>query len=224
MNKQKNFFICFTGIDGSGKTTLAKKTVISLGKNGVECSYVYNRYKPIILRPLIFIGNFLFFNKSDKIYVNYTKHLTSKRKIFNIKILSVFYESILLFDYFFQIFFKIKLPLLLDRKIICDRYIFDTIVTDLAVDLEYSNEKIIRLLDFCFKLFPKPDLIFLIDILEETAFKRKNDVPSIDYLRDRRKIYLKISNKYNMKIINGSNSLDKLEQIVLREISIKNDR
>lgn len=56
-----------------------------------------------------------------------------------------------------------------------------------------------------------PDILFLIDLPEEIAHKRKDDVPSVDYLRDRRKMYLYIGNEYKMTILDGSMPLDELK-------------
>ena len=53
-------FICFTGMDGSGKTTLTRALVGTMQKRGIKASYVYNRYIPIVLRPAMLVGELLF--------------------------------------------------------------------------------------------------------------------------------------------------------------------
>ncbi|PXF51594.1 MAG: hypothetical protein C4B55_04285 [Candidatus Methanophagaceae archaeon] len=165
-------FICFTGMDGSGKTTLTRALVGTMQKRGIKASYVYNRYIPIVLRPAMLVGELLFLsNKAySRDYSEYsnTKKNTSKKH----PLLAKFYQHLLLFDYFIQILFKIKLPLLFGKNIICDRYIYDTIVTDLSVDFNYSQEEVKKFLDKILSLFPTPDTAFLVDLPEEIAYQR----------------------------------------------------
>ncbi|VVB94973.1 Thymidylate kinase [uncultured archaeon] len=212
--KQKNLFICFTGMDGAGKTTLAKSLVEHLQSNGIKSRYVYNRYIPYLVRPVMKIGR-IFFLRNKNFYNDYVNYSNTKRSISQKHhFLAKGYQSILLLDYFIQILIKIKLPLILNRNVICDRYIYDTIVTDLSVDFNYSSEDVRRLLAKILFLFPTPDVTFLIDLPEEIAFQRKNDIPSIDYLRDRRKNYLNIGKEYEMTVLDGSESLDKLKSVI----------
>lgn len=216
--KNKGFFICFTGIDGSGKTTLSKELVSLLRTNGIKSLYIHNRYVPLILRPFMIGARALFVRKKDafKDYRGYSD--TKKGALDRHPFLSSLFINMLLFDYFLQILFKIKFPLMRDKNIVCDRYIFDTITTDLAVDLKYSDEKVKAMLKKLFYLIPKPDMVFLVDISEEIAFRRKDDVPSIDYLRDRRKIYLRMGKEYGMTILDGSKDLEELRTMVQREV------
>lgn len=212
--KRKSLFICFTGIDGSGKTTLAKFLAQNLQQEGIKATYVYNRYTPILLRPVMLIGKLLFFRDKD-FYRDYSEYSSTKKNASKKHpALARLYQYLLLYDYFFQIVFKIKLPLLLGKNIICDRYIYDTIITDLSVDFNYSEETTKKSLIKISSLFPTPDVIFLIDLPEEIAFRRKSDVPSLMYLKDRRKTYLYLSEEIRAILLDGSLPLDKLKCIV----------
>ena len=216
--KQKSLFICFTGMDGAGKTTLAKFLMDDLKDMGIKSRYVYNRYVPIILRPIMLIGELLFLRNKD-FYKNYTLYSSTKRTASKKHpVLARLYQHLLLFDYFFQILFKIKLPLLFGKNIVCDRYIYDTIVTDLSVDFNYSEEDVKKSLYKILSLFPKPDITFLVDLPEEIAYQRKDDVPSIDYLRDRRETYLHIGKECRMIILDGARPLDELKYIITENV------
>jgi dTMP kinase len=205
------FFICFTGIDGTGKTTLSKELVELLNEKGVNCKYVYARLNPIILKPFILIGEWIFLRGSE-ISENYSEYSNTKRKTMEIhSFLSRIYEQILLLDYMLQVFFKVKVPLIFGKNIVCDRYIYDTVITDLSVDMNYSEDKTIRLLDNIFRFFPEPDITFLVDVSEEIAYERKNDIPSILYLRERRDMYLNIGKKCEMVILDGSKKREELQ-------------
>lgn len=217
--RNKGIFICFTGIDGSGKTTLSKELVNLLKSNGIKSNYIYNRFVPFILKPFIMAARAFFLHKKD-VFDDYRGYSATKIKaIEEHPFLSSLYLHLLLFDYFLQILFKIKLPLMLGRNIVCDRYIYDTIITDLAVDFNYPDEESKMMLKKVFYLIPKPDLVFLVDVPEEIAFQRKDDVPSVDYLSDRRKLYIKICRDCGMIILDGSKNLMELRNTVKREVT-----
>jgi dTMP kinase len=212
--KTKGFLICFTGIDGSGKTTLSKELVDLLNKKGVKCKYVHARLNPVILKPFILIGDWLFLRGSDisRDYSDYSK--TKRKAIEKYSFLSSVYQKILLFDYIIQIFFKVKLPLIFGKNVICDRYVYDTVVTDLAVDMNYPRDRAMNMLNNLLRFFPEPDITFLVDVSEEIAYQRKDDTPALEYLKERRKVYSDIGKVYEMVILDGSKSLDELKHTI----------
>lgn len=210
---KRGFLICFTGIDGSGKTTLAKTLVEAMTKRGIKVKYVYGRYDDIMVKPFITVGRALFLKGKDA-SVDYADYSRAKRKAYQNRLFSAGYQYLLLFDYLFQLLVKVSFPLMLGRNIICDRYIYDTVVTDLAVDLGYSDEKLRSILRIYSGLLPKPDLVFLVDAPEEIAFQRKGDICSVEYLKERRKIYAELGEEYKMSILDSSRSLSELEATI----------
>lgn len=207
--KTKGFLICFTGIDGTGKTTLAKLLVNSIKKQGVKCVYTYGRSEDRIAMPFFMLGKFLFLKGKDiKRYDEYSN--AKKEAIGKHPVLSILYQNILFFDYFFQILIKIISPMMLGKIVVCDRYVYDTVINDIPRS-DNSMDKIRLLLGKCFHIAPKPDIAFLIDVPEEIAYQRKNDTPSIGYLRERRKIYLEIGKEYGMVILDGTKNLEELK-------------
>lgn len=216
--RTKGFLICFTGMDGTGKTTLSKNLVKSLKEREIECKYVYARLTPIISKPFMWIGRLIFLHGKN-MFENYSDYSNTKRTaIERNSFLSRSYQQILLFDYFFQVLFKVKIPLIFNKNIVCDRYVYDTVITDLSVDMNYSKDKVINMLDNLLRFFPEPDTTFLIDVPEEIAYQRKNDTPSIEYLRERRGIYLNVGNKYKMVILDGSKKLEELQCEIEKEV------
>lgn len=216
--KSKGFFICFTGMDGTGKTTLSKELVELLNKKGISCKYVYARLNPLLLKPFILIGKWIFLCGKD-ISKNYSEYVNRKRKaIEKHPILSKIYQQILLLDYMLQIFFKVKLPLMLGKNIVCDRYVYDTIVTDLSIDFNYSKEDVKNSFSKILSLFPTPDITFLVDLPEEIAYQRKDDTPSLRYLKERRALYLEIGKEYGMIILEGSKTLEQLKSLIQRRV------
>ena len=216
--KTKGFLICFTGIDGTGKTTLSKELVELLNKKGVKCKYVYARLNAYILKPFILVGNSVFL-RGRNISENYSEYSNTKRRaIEKHSFLSSVYQRILLFDYVLQVFFKVKLPLIFGKNIVCDRYVYDTVITDLSVDMNYSRDMVISLLNKLLRFFPEPDIAFLIDVPEEIAYQRKDDISSIQYLKERRNIYLNIGKEYEMMILDGSKRLEELKGLIQKRV------
>jgi len=220
-NLKSGSLICFTGIDGSGKTTLAKEINQYLNNQGFKSVYVYGRIYPFFSRLLMGIGRiFILKKKKSDIFADYDTYISTKQKKLNHSLLGKIYVSTMLLEQIFQIYIKIVPRLLLGRIILCDRYIFDTVITDLAVDFRYTNEDVTRQIKFLLYFVPKPDLIFFLDIDEETAFSRKNDIPDIRYIVDRKKVYISQLDSFNIMKINARDSVPNIRDEVLKKISV----
>ena len=214
---KQGILICFSGIDGSGKTTLIKELIKDLKAKGIQAEYRWGKFESSLLRLLILIKNKLLLHESD-LKENYERSLKLKNNLFSSNLISMLYEYFVLVNYTFQVIFKIVIPLKMGKNIVCDRYVYDTIV-DLALDLRYPDGKIKHRLNQLFRLLPKPDVLFFIDVPEEVAFRRKNDIPSIEFLRNKKEVYSKIlkitkMDKNIVSVINGTNSVHNLKKEV----------
>jgi thymidylate kinase len=213
----KGKLICFIGMDGAGKTTLTVETARRLRDRGIRVARVYGRMVPVISRLLMVVGRSIFLRKHDtwQDYPNYVEH---KKRVLRNPLLSRFHEASIWLDYLPQAFLKITLPLSLGLTVVCDRYLFDTVIGDLAVHLSYDNERVRRLLDSSFRFLPRPDRVFFIDLPEEIAIQRKDDVPHTAYLRERREFYLHISELYPMSKLDGQENPEMLMTEVMQHI------
>jgi len=212
----KPLLICLVGLDGTGKTTQARKLLANLRQRGFVCHYVWGKLNPWLLAPFVWIARVLFLRGHDP-YVDYPRHAAAKAKLGSHRLLHTFFENLFLLDYALQMVWKIRLPRLFHRHIICDRYVFDSIA-DLAADFRYLTPRLNRSLDRFFTLLPKPDVIFFFDLPEEAAYKRKRDIPSLEYLQMRRGYFLSMAQRYNMVPLDGSLSPEILEGIIWRRI------
>ena len=207
---KKGQLICFTGIDGSGKTTLAKKVSNLLIKKKLPAKYVYGRFELVLSKFMVIIANKIFL-KNYSATKDYNEYTDKKKDLFKKNnTLLIIYLGILMFDYLFQLFVKIKIPMLFGKTVICDRYVYDTGITDISVDMNFSKNEVISLIDKCFLFVPKPNITFLVDVSENVAFARKDDISSVDYLKDRRNTYLDLADYYEMKILDGNFESEKV--------------
>lgn len=207
---RKKYLIVFTGIDGSGKTTQAKLLVESLKQKGIQVSYVWARWVPLFLRPVIkkwkrgVTGNISEAQRFDEIE-------NSKRKLLNISIFRWLWFLYFIIDYGLQIFVKIRIGLMRKEVIISDRVFYDSVI-DQAINLAEKGDRLLDSLDsFWMKIFfPKPDIVILVDCPVNIAFSRKIDAPNIDYLKKRRELYLLLANRYGWIKVDGALSIDEI--------------
>jgi len=92
-----------------------------------------------------------------------------------------------------------------DKLVIVDRYLLDFIVDQ---SVNYGSIENNFITKYLLRRLERFDIIFFIDTPEEIAFSRKNDIPSIDYLRERRNYYKQyIAKLKNAHVIDNSNEI-----------------
>jgi thymidylate kinase len=127
--------------------------------------------------------------------------------------LSALYQYLAVTDYTIRAVFTIRLPLLFGKQVISDRYVYD-LITSVGVVLDYPTDKTLALLRRCLVFLPKPDLVFLVDLPETVAYRRKDDIVSPEFLSVRREIYLQMAQQEGMTMLDGTCDVGELEQLV----------
>jgi thymidylate kinase len=204
-------FINVVGIDGSGKTTLCQKLLTEFQQRFPDTQYIHSYHEPFLLKPLKFLARAIFMRGTDEFedYVHYQKQKTSVSS--RHRWLSWIYGLCWVLDYTLQTLYKVGTPKLRRSRLIVDRYVYDALLnTSLTVNWSPSTTHLLATL--LLKILPIPDIIFLIDLSEEIALERKDDIQSFEYLRIRRERYLEIAETYNFIMLDGSKSM---EQILL---------
>lgn len=208
--KRKRIVVCFTGIDGTGKTSHATKIVKTFKNMGIPCQYVWCNWVPRVSYPLMALVYLVTGGYRRKDY-----HKS--------KILRKIWNYVVIFDFIYLYFFKVKIPLFIGKNVVCDRYVYDMIA-----DLEYDglyNKKASKIL---LKLIPEPDLVFMLDIPEDISDLRKDDTKgsvnikdsdsAIDYLRNHRRNYLKIAKLLGIPVIDSTGDLDSLHEEIYKKV------
>lgn len=149
--------VTFSGMDGSGKSTLSTKLCENLEVKKVSCV------------KLELAGYYLLSNVT---------HLWQRKKSIGSKsnpyLLDVKKSPVLKIWPFFAFaddilrYFLVLKPLSRRKYVICDRYIYDKIIG--FVHYGYLNKFIARLM---IKLVPKPDRSYILEVIPEKALKRE---------------------------------------------------
>lgn len=205
--------ICLIGIDGAGKTTQARWLVEDLRAAGIDVDYCYGRTLPYVTQWLVGIAKRAFMRDTSA-ETDFAEYTRQKRALMEHGVLARLYSGAMQLEYLMQAVAKIVLPRRFGRHLVCDRYAYDTIVTDLYNDLGYGPEDAQRVTDRFLALLGAPDLAIYLQLDEATAMVRKDDVPDIQYLRERRQTYDAIAARYHMHIVPADRPPDEVRAAI----------
>lgn len=217
MTKKRSCFICFIGIDGSGKTLQAKRLESNLREQGIDCTYRWFRYSTRVLKPLMRLIKCV--TRKSKGDSGKREFASSKKRMMKNPLLSWIWRNLSAIEYLVQATIVIRPLFRKSRVVVCDRYMYD-MVTDLAINLGRTGDDVVDLLRHpALKLLPVPDKVFFLDVPPDIAYSRKQDpdVISEDYLITRADIYSHISDKLGFVRIDGTKSIEEIAEIVLTE-------
>lgn len=189
--------ISFSGIDGSGKSTLTDKLVMHLEEAGVKVSKleVYN------LSIFLNIGKLLGKLSGDaKERMEKDMYTSGKReKMSFIKILRV---ACFFLD---TLFFYIRLLILKasSKSAVCDRYLYDTLI-----HLRYLKAVGGGVYRFLLKCIPRPDASFVLSLDASSAMGREIAHDEINYYIEKAALYKSLSEETSSIVIDSSNDTE----------------
>ncbi|MGB7902608.1 MAG: hypothetical protein WCG09_09255 [Halobacteriota archaeon] len=166
---KRHVLACFMGIDGSGKTTVAKSLHESLTSAGISSTYLWCGWRGF--------ESWLF-----KPFASQTRNAMTRRgseeSIASAHYKIPFFDWFTWLDYVLRVCPLLVASLLTNTIVVADRYVYDVLLT-----LHADGSKSYRLVVWLFKLFPSPTIIFYVNVPPELAFARKDDIPSLEFLR-----------------------------------------
>lgn len=209
--------ICIIGPDGTGKTTQAKMLIDKLKKEGIDCEYKWFRFHHFFSLPLLALARLMGLSE--------VKTLKSGRKIgyhyfYESKVISSLYSMLLLLDTFIFALAKIYIPVKIFKKtIVCDRFVYDTLVDLMTSTGNYSiyNTTIGKLF---VRLIPKESKIVMLIADEDVLRKRREDIMEDKALNLKIKLYKKLTQEFNIPMIDASLSVEEVQDNLMRVIKL----
>ena len=208
--------ICIIGPDGVGKTTQARLLQKKFERDGTPHKYVWLRRNHKISLPLLAFARVIGLSR--------VKQLKNGGKIvyhdFNkLRPVAFLYQFTLFVDILLSLLVKVHIPLLLGKSVICDRFIYDTLV-DLVVSTknpELFDETIGRLF---VTLIPNTKTIML-KAQMETLRNRKEDVKEDEELEMKIRLYDKMASKFNIPKVVSDKSKGVVHNEIMQIICLK---
>lgn len=208
--------ICFSGIDGSGKSTHARLVFKELKAKGINCRYRWLRYP----RFFSFIPEALYslISSTRKTGFSSSSQKTHKTPFHSSRVIINLWPLFQLVDVFLTTVKNVYLPSLVHYTLILDRCVIDTLV-DIAVSLK--NEKLVfGVVGRSFlKLIPNDSLVLIFDVRERIAHVRvlrKNQTEDVGALTRKRILYKSLSKTYRWNVINTDEPFREVHNKVMK--------
>lgn len=215
---QSSFLVSFSGADGSGKTQHTQALAKCLEISELKTRYYWSRCATSkTTRLFSAFGKALLGRRTE---VNEEKStVKERRKQLHNPLLRFLWSYLMAVDMIFSNFYRVWLPRLRGKIVICDRYAFDA-----AAEMESSLPAVDRLNRLAIKLMlicaPKPDVAFLLDLPENVCTQRKDGNTDLNYLQRQREAYLELANRYHLRIKKTDREFSANADEILREVII----
>lgn len=191
--------IFLSGIDGSGKTTLAKSLVEALENKGLEVDYVWYRWTAFFSYPLLALCRALGYTKRQQYLVVREYH----RNVAIATLWAILYPL----DYILCSLAKIRIMRKANSVIVFDRFIPDMIADVISQTRINILKKFVGRIILS-HLKNESFWGIILDVNEEVALSRKNDIPNRNYVEFKRPIYRRLAHMMGWRILNGCDSVD----------------
>lgn len=208
--RKKTLLICFTGLDGSGKTTHAKCLMNYLNQNGYPCIYVWGALRPIFSYFLFALARLVGFWKVKKknAYNNPLENAPASIA----RVLAILLRLLYFIDFQIKTLFNIRLPLMLGKNVVCDRYFYD-----LLMELERSNLLSKKFSILISNTLPHPTVTFLLDAPERLIMERRGF--SYEESKSKRRIFFNLCKIFNFITIYSSKDFSE-NQTIIRNVTL----
>lgn len=213
----KNRLICIIGPDGVGKTNQVTMLIDRLREKGINCEYKWLRFYHFFSSPLLAFARLMGLSE--------VKTLENGGKIgyhyfYKSRVISSLYLIFLFIDTLVLIIIKIYIPIKLFKKtIVCDRFVYDTIVDLMVSTRNYEIYKS-KIGELFLGLIPKDSKIIMLVMDEEILKKRREDVMYDKTLNLRIKLYKKLAGEFGIPMIDASLPMEEVKKSLMRTIKL----
>jgi dTMP kinase len=204
--------IYILGTDGAGKSTTARRLLeLQLPERRAKC--LYCQHRPLLLWLLKLPAQLLFMRRTDQ-FRNYGQYKARKNAVSSRRPrLTRLYALLWYFDAWLQTWPRVLWARLTADVILLDRYYLDWVV-NLGVLKGNSLDGMLQDARRLERVLPKAHLHVFLDVSEATAFQRKNDIQSVEYLRERRQRYLQLAPHYGFQVADANQDAEAVFQQV----------
>jgi thymidylate kinase len=203
MKKEKPAFICIIGVDGVGKTAHINKLMENFKNEGIRCKYTWFRFYHFLSLLLLAYCRLV----DLTVYEIKNGQKVGRHDFHKSKLISSLYPFVLFIDMLPMYFVKIYLPRRFGYTIVCDRFVYDTLI-DLMIDLrEYDIHKN-NIGELFLGLRPEETIVIHLDLDENIIRKRRKDLTADQTLNLRRKLYNKLCKDLDIPTIMNDKPID----------------
>jgi thymidylate kinase len=208
--------ICFSGIDGSGKSAHARRLFYELEAAGVKCKYKWLR-SPHLLTffPMAFYK--LRDSKEKRDSTTSGRDGSVKSRIKANRFIATAWALIVFVDSFLSMVTNVYLPALFSYTLILDRFAIDTLL-DVAISLK-KEELIFSTTGRMFlNLVPRNSVVLIFDVGEALAASRRG-THEVENLSRRRALYRRLSQISHWNVISTEAPFPDVHDRVLELVS-----
>jgi len=206
--------ISISGIDGSGKTTQVRMLEKYLMGRGFRVKRVWFRWFALISYPFLALCRLLGYTRWKTINRGNVKY--AEHRFYLNKAIAKIWPWLFTVDILIYYLFKIKSKMILKSVVLCDRFIPDMLVDLMCETKDYLLYR--RLVGrVLLSLIPKKSKLVIIDVSENMAYHRKHDIPNINYLKERRKLYLALAKALEIPTVSGERDVHGVFKAILKE-------
>jgi thymidylate kinase len=210
--------IALVGLDGSGKS--ANINLMKQDHDFGQYHFVWVRWKPFLLKPAYWILKRSLSKKKSGAHDHVAEKTGLKNRLFKNSFVRQIWMAMALIDYFIQFQAKVIFLVLTNKHIVFDRFYLDLFV-DQGINFNYSPARIETEIRKWQWLFPRISRYIYLKVSPETCFRRKDDIPSFDYLSQRYEIYECLAKAPGWFVLDGEESLEtvygKIKGLVLSD-------
>lgn len=196
-------FICLAGVDGCGKSTLARMLHQELTARGIRSRVIWLRMNYALTRPILLYCRLAGLTRRP--VVNGQK--ISIHEFHRAPLVARLVQILHSIDTARAYFFKAYLPMRLGGEtIVCDRFVYDVLIDFIAEsgDSKLHDRPLARRL---LGLMPREAQVILIKVEREVLIERRLDVlemdPYFDVCFDE---YATLDQRYNLHVVHNNGS------------------
>lgn len=211
--KMNNNVICIIGPDGVGKTTHVTKIIDEFGKQGYRYEYRWLRFHHFLSIPALLFARIMGYTETDT--------LPSGKKVSyhhfgDSRVLCFLYPLLLWLDTLIFLTVKFYVPkYIFGRYIICDRFVFDTLV-DLSLSINYKEIASTKIGKLFLQLAPQNTVIILLIADKEELRGRREDVYYDRIIGEKIMAYKYLATQLNIPMIDASYRFEEVHKEILK--------